>query len=224
MADTKDQILDAAESLFADRGLAAVPLRRIIAEAGVNSAAIHYHFGSKEELVRAVFQRRFDPINRARIELLDQAEESAVAGQPSVESVIYAMVAPPFQLDPGIEYRNLAGRLFTERTGYLEVIFNDLFKEVEQRFNEALARALPDLPNPERSWRTFMAMGSMIFVLREQEWIAKASGGLCVVEDADRAIARLVRFMSAGLKAPMLEAEPLSEVVPAFVPAERRSR
>ena len=218
MADTKEQILDAAESLFAEHGIGAVPLRRIIAEADVNSAAIHYHFGSKEELVRAVFQRRFDPINRARIELLNQVEQGAVEGQFSVEAVLYAMVAPPFRLDLSVQYRRLAGRLFTERSGYLEVIFNDLFKEVEQRFNEALANALPDLPNKERSWRTFMAMGSMIFILREQEWIGKASGGLCVVEEPEGTIARLVQFMAAGLKAPVLD--PVEE----RVPVERSSR
>ena len=218
MADTKEQILDAAESLFAEHGIEAVPLRRIIAEAEVNSAAIHYHFGSKEELVRAVLRRRFDPINRERIVLLNQAELSGVGGRPSVESVLYALVAPPFRLDPGVQYRRLAGRLFTERSGYLEIIFDDLFREVEQRFNEALANALPDLPDKERSWRTFMAMGSMIFILREQEWIGKASGGLCVVEDPEGTIARLVQFMAAGLKAPV--PDPVGE----RVPAERSSR
>ena len=218
MADTKEQILDAAESLFAEHGIGAVPLRHIIVAADVNSAAIHYHFGSKEELVRAVFRRRFDPINRARIELLNQVEQGAVKGQPSVEAVLYAMVAPPFRLDLSVQYRRLAGRLFTERSGYMEVIFNDLFREVEQRFNEALANALPDLPNKERSWRTFMAFGSMIFILREQEWIGKASGGLCVVEDPEGTIARLVQFMAAGLKAPV--PDPVEE----RVPVERSSR
>ena len=62
MADTKKQILDSAEALFAEHGIEGVPLRRIIVEAGVNSAAIHYHFGSKEGLVKAVFARRFRPL------------------------------------------------------------------------------------------------------------------------------------------------------------------
>ena len=224
MADTKEQILDASESLFAEHGIGAVPLRRIIAEADVNSAAIHYHFGSKEELVRAVFKRRFDPINRARIDLLDRADQSAIEGQTSVEAVLYAMVAPPFRLDPGVQYRRLAGRLFTERSGYMELIFNDLFREVEHRFNEALAKALPEIPNKERFWRTFMAVGSMTFILREQELIEKASGGICVVEDAERMIDRLVQFMAAGLKAPVLEGPLPSDTAEVFVPVERSSR
>ena len=95
MAKTKLQILDAAETLFADQGIGAVPLRRIIAEAHVNSAAIHYHFGSKEELVKAVFRRRFGPVNRQRIDLMDEIVELLGDGQPDIEDVCYAIVAPP---------------------------------------------------------------------------------------------------------------------------------
>lgn len=226
MADTKEQILDAAESLFSECGVEAVPLRRIIAEAGVNTAAIHYHFGSKEELVRAVFARRFDPVNRKRIQLLDAAEARAGGGRPSVEEVLHAIVAPPFRLGHGTElgarFRRLAGRLFTERPGYLEVIFNDIFREVEQRFERVVQRALPDLPPNERAWRKYMAVGSMVFILREQDWIRKQTGGLCDPTDVEGAIQRLVQFMSAGLKAPVLEiAEQAEQEV--FVPTERGS-
>jgi len=60
--------------------------------------------------------------------------------------------------------------------------------------------------------------------LREQEWIGKASGGLCVVEDPDRTIERLVQFMAAGLEAPLPEASPQSNPVEARVSVERSSR
>jgi AcrR family transcriptional regulator len=69
-ADTKTQILDAAEKLFAKQGFEATSLRAIIADAGVNLAAIHYHFRSKEGLVRAVLERRIAPINEERIRQL----------------------------------------------------------------------------------------------------------------------------------------------------------
>ena len=49
--DTKQKILDAAEKLIAEQGYAATSLRQIIADAGVNLAAVHYHFGSKDELL-----------------------------------------------------------------------------------------------------------------------------------------------------------------------------
>ena len=61
MKDTKRDILDAAEQLFAVRGPHATSLRQIIGRAKVNLAAVHYHFGSKELLLRAVMARRLVP-------------------------------------------------------------------------------------------------------------------------------------------------------------------
>jgi len=63
-ADTKQKVLDAAEQLFADDGFAQTSIRTIVSQAGVNIAAVHYHFGSKEDLLRAVFARRLEPVNR----------------------------------------------------------------------------------------------------------------------------------------------------------------
>ena len=67
MTETKDKILDTAERLIGERGYAATSLRQIIAEAGVNLAAVHYHFGSKEDLLDAVVARKVTPVNEARI-------------------------------------------------------------------------------------------------------------------------------------------------------------
>ena len=75
--DTKSAILDAAEQAFAEHGFEAASLRSIIATAKVNVAAIHYHFGSKEALIEAVFERRLKPVNSRRLALLDAAEARA---------------------------------------------------------------------------------------------------------------------------------------------------
>jgi AcrR family transcriptional regulator len=204
--ETKDQILDAAERLFSESGIDATPLRRIIAEAGVNAAAIHYHFGSKEGLVRAVFARRFDPLNRERIAMLGEVERQAGSGPLQIEDVLTALVAPAVRLGGGSEagrsFRRLVGRVFGEREDYTHVIFNDVFHELEQRFDAACHRALPDLPEEERSWRKHLAIGAMVHVLREQDFICAATGGVCDLSDVDRAIRHIVAFMAAGFKAP----------------------
>jgi TetR/AcrR family transcriptional regulator len=59
MADSpsKDQILDAAERLFAHRGFPRTTIKQIGQAAGVNSALLYYYFGDKEQLYRAVLQR-----------------------------------------------------------------------------------------------------------------------------------------------------------------------
>jgi AcrR family transcriptional regulator len=58
--ETRGQLLDAAERLLLGEGYAAVSSRRVGAEAGVNPALVHYHFGSMDDLFLAVFRRRVD--------------------------------------------------------------------------------------------------------------------------------------------------------------------
>ena len=77
MTDTKEKILDTAERLIGEQGYAATSLRQIIAEAGVNLAAVHYHFGSKEDLLDAVVVRKVTPVNEARMAWLERVEAEA---------------------------------------------------------------------------------------------------------------------------------------------------
>jgi len=60
---TVENILDAAEALFAEKGFAETSMRSITSEAGVNLAAVNYHFGSKQKLIQAVFARFLDPFS-----------------------------------------------------------------------------------------------------------------------------------------------------------------
>ncbi len=91
-AGTKSLILNAAEQAFADLGFNAASLRHIIGLAGVNLAAVHYHFGSKEALLGAVFARRIEGLTQERMALLDACEAEAEGGQPRLEKVLEAFV------------------------------------------------------------------------------------------------------------------------------------
>ncbi|MFJ9243933.1 TetR/AcrR family transcriptional regulator [Streptomyces sp. NPDC101776] len=63
----KQQIVLAAERLFAVHGLEGVSLRQISAEAGNgNNTAVQYHFGSKERLVQEIFEYRLPDLNERR--------------------------------------------------------------------------------------------------------------------------------------------------------------
>lgn len=66
---TRDRILAAASSLFAERGVDGVSIRDITSRAGVNLGAVTYHFGGKDELVAAVIQRRIVPLLEIRREV-----------------------------------------------------------------------------------------------------------------------------------------------------------
>jgi AcrR family transcriptional regulator len=68
---TRERILRAAERLFAEHGYSGVSLRTIMAEAGANTASVHYYFRGKEGLLRALFDMRTGPMNAERVRLLD---------------------------------------------------------------------------------------------------------------------------------------------------------
>ena len=86
--DTREALLDAAESLFAEHGVQAASLRAITQQAGANLAAVHYHFGSKEGLVRAVFSRRIGPLNEERLRRLEECEREGRGVNRAIGSVI----------------------------------------------------------------------------------------------------------------------------------------
>src|SRR6186713_3641482 len=97
-AVTKERILDAAEALFMEHGYEATSLRSLTAAAGVNLAAVNYHFGSKEVLFQAVLTRRLDPMNQERIDLLERMEREAGDKAVSCEKLISAMLVPALRL------------------------------------------------------------------------------------------------------------------------------
>lgn len=94
----RDQLLDAAERLFAEHGINGVSLRQVGAAAGArNNSAAQYHFGDRDGLVRAIFERRMRPINEHRLTLLADASTAGVTGyvRALVEPLATAVAAQP---------------------------------------------------------------------------------------------------------------------------------
>ncbi len=126
MIDTKQRILDTAERLFGEQGYDAISLRHIIGEAGVNLAAVHYHFGSKEDLLDEVVVRKLGPVNEARLALLDQAEKEAAGAPVPVEKVLRAFLIPTAVVArQNPEFVKVMGRVVSE--GHIERIARQHF-------------------------------------------------------------------------------------------------
>lgn len=207
--DSKTLVLDAAEKLFAERGFAATSLRRITAEAGVHLAAVNYHFGSKDGLIEAVFERYIRPLSAERLRILDAAE-SAAAGAPSVEAIVQAFVAPVFHFRAASRTSaeitmKLYGRTHSAPDTRVRSIFFRQFGAVRARFTAAFARALPRLPRPELYWRMHFAIATVAQSMADPERLLALSDNTCDPYDAEATISRLVPFLAAGLQAPWPE-------------------
>src|SRR5258708_18044674 len=80
--ETRTRILDTAEELFMLHGFEGTSMRLLTSSAGVNLAAVNYHFGSKDALIEALFRRRLDPMNAARLAELERLEKNTNARAP----------------------------------------------------------------------------------------------------------------------------------------------
>ena len=200
--ETKERILDAAERLFADFGYKATSLRDITSEAGVNLASVNYHFGSKDALLTALLDRRFEPVNRRRLELLDGLEASA-DGAVDLPALVRAFLSPPFELHPGgtedrRTFLRLVGRIHSE-TDDVRAVFITLFEPIISRFTRAFQHALPHLDADEVAWRLHFLVGSMAHTMM---WCESFVSHSTRCPDPSEVLASLMQFATAGLAAP----------------------
>src|SRR5213594_506336 len=164
--DTRSRILDVAEELFGEQGLDRVSIRDITRKAKVNLAAINYHFGSKEDLVVAVFERRVVPVNEARLAALDLVEKSAGKRIPKLEAILEAFICPALQASlkasrGGTAFSKLFGRCLSEPSPEVEALLKKQFEPLVERMNAALMRALPQLSRSEIFWRMKFTFGAL---------------------------------------------------------------
>src|SRR3974390_756308 len=112
---TKDKILDTAERLIADHGFAATSLRHIISAAQVNLAAVHYHFGSKQELLDQLILRKVTRVNAEREAMLEVFEREAGSQPVPVEKILEAFFGPMIEAGSrNPQFVRLMGRLIAE--------------------------------------------------------------------------------------------------------------
>ena len=205
--ETRTRILDAAEELFMQHGFEGTSMRLLTTKAGVNLAAVNYHFGSKDALIEAVFHRRLDPMNLARIAELDKLESADPS--PSPEAIIRAFITPGLRLmadgkDGGRNFTRLLGRAYTEPNKQVRQLIGQMYAPAMQRYKAVLERSLPQMPRDELVWRMHFMFGTLAYTLAATDTVQLIAG--CKPEDrydAHLLEERLTAFLAAGLNAPL---------------------
>ena len=195
MADTATDILDAAERLFAANGYGATSIRSITREAAANVAAVHYHFGSKEEVLRGVLDRIAVPINRRRRELLDSLDD------PSVADLVEAFVRPDLEILQDLQRRNraaarFAGRIYADRSEPMATITREQFAAIAADFVKRLIPRLPHLSADEVWWRIQRTVAVIV-----DFFSGYPEKGLSP-DETEETIRRLVIYLTAAMEAP----------------------
>jgi AcrR family transcriptional regulator len=195
--------MDAAEALFADHGWKSVSVRAIVAAAGVNLAALNYHFGSKEQLLAEIFAARAKPIVEERMRRLAALEGTATA--PTLEAILDAFLRPALTVGSdrhsgGRTFVKLRARLATEPEAFRRKILAGAFDDSSTAFLDALARALPDVPRADLEWRFHFMLGAMFYTMADAGRIQSLTDGRCDPSRSEDALTHIIPFLAAGFR------------------------
>ena len=204
-SDTKTRILDSAEILFAEQGIAATSLRALTDHAGVNLASVNYHFQSKDALVQAVLFRRLNPINERRMTMLNALIHLGPGVRPTVEQILDAFYRPMVEagLAQPAERRaimSLIGRIYMEPDELLAGQVRALMAPVASVFLDVLHLALPEVPQNILFWRLHFAVGVISHTFGAQHLIEGLSRGRVRYDDPEELLRQMISFAAGGLR------------------------
>lgn len=216
-SDTVERILDTAEALFADKGFAETSLRLITSKAGVNLAAVNYHFGSKKALIQAVFARFLEPFCQALEQELEQLEKSGQ--QPGLESLLELLLEQTLRMEPRNRsdlstFMRLVGLSFSQSQGHLRRYLNEKHGDVFRRYVAFLHRAAPEMSPLELFWRLHFMIGAVAFSMSGIRALKDmAQTDFHVKTSTEQIMRMMVPFLAAGMRAPSAR-EALEQVKP----------
>lgn len=170
MKDTRDKILDTAERLFSTKGVNAVSLRDINTAAGVSQGVLHYHFGGRDGLLKAILERRLPALAQERRAMLQRLLDDGRA--PSLQQMAEIIVLPLARL--AIE-NGKGGRRFIKLLAHLNLEQNRIYQTEGAKHSAAIEKQLtlwlierfPQVPHETLELRLTMALHAMYNTLAE---------------------------------------------------------
>lgn len=204
--DTRRQLIRTAVREFAIHGFDAPSIRDLTVAAGVNQAAINYHFGSKDGLIKAIFEELATPLIEERLAALDQLERQAGDAPLALETIVRVMVEPVVRrAKEGVDGQRDLSKLLLIASSLgskpIEHEVETMHDELALRFVAAMSKAAPHLSRVEVMWRYKFSLGAMLYTLSDHmqnDRLRRLSGGECNTDDPLEIIDNLVPFIVNG--------------------------
>lgn len=198
---TKDAILDAATRLFAVRGYEGASLREILRTAGANTAAAHYHFGSKEAVFVACMERWLRPLMAERARAFDTLRFERKSRKERIEALIRAYVTPHLMLcrEPAAhDYMRLMTNYARAPESAARRLFDTVIEPVRGRYLNALGEAAPEVEADDLR-RLFTAIIGMMVSLPWDRTYESVAGRSAMPSDPEQLIRVVTAMGSAGI-------------------------
>ena len=197
--------------VFAEKGYDKASIREITAAANVNLASIHYHFGSKENLLQKLLDRKIEWLNQRRLIALKTLEKNSKTKTLKPSQILEAFFGTLLDMldekDHGGEmFLRLLGRSTLEPNCLISSISNGKSNAVTQMFRDALFKALPNVPKNEIVWRFHFMVGATAYAI-SGNGLSKLFVTAEISEDesiSKRLLKkRLMSFLVGGLRSPI---------------------
>lgn len=203
--DSRQQILDGAEQVFADKGFYGSTTRQIAEQSRVHLGLLGYYFPSKLDLYRAVIARRAEEYCNAIRESLNNAQRGNTDTAIPLAELIEAYLRPMVErsLNGGSGWKNyirlLARAGYTRRTEPYIQTFMQTFSPISAEFIRLLKERFPLASEDDIYWSHSFLSGVIIHVMAETEAIDRLSGGACRSSDLATIMEKLAPFFESGI-------------------------
>ncbi|MGB0467594.1 MAG: TetR/AcrR family transcriptional regulator [Pontibacterium sp.] len=205
--DTSQSIIRAAETLFAEHGFAETTVRQITAKAGVNLAAINYHFGSKKGLVLAVAEKFLVPlcdyIEQALSDRLAMGEQQ-VALEESLEILMRGLLTVNRENDQALAvFMRLLDLAYMPNQKELRDFMVERYGPRFQGLIRIVRTDAAPMENDEFFWRLHFLLGSITFTLSNYQTISAMEKREFHRDDAavEEVLHRMIPVLASGLQA-----------------------
>lgn len=204
--NTRERLLETAERLYGERGINGVSLREIVRESGQrNASAAHYHFGSREGLIAAIFERRMSLLDNRRQVLIDQLEKE---GQQNnlprlIEIVLLPLLEMIRESDGKTHYLHFITEMFLSQDVLIDEFVDGKYNHGMRRVYLHVKETLSELPDKVLTQRFLLSLHAAAFSMADIDGARSRRLAKGREFDLDRAVNNLVDMWVGSLSAPM---------------------
>jgi AcrR family transcriptional regulator len=200
-AGTREKLLAAAEELFLEKGYDGVSVRDVTERAGVNVAAINYHFQGKQNLYREFFRRRLtESVSQKTDALLSVVPAE---GEPRLEEVIRMFVREFLEdMLSSRESEQFLNIFFSELSGKgtaTDILFEEGVYPMHRVLLDAFRRARPDMPETKLVLSMASIFGQMVHFVRARELVKRLTRRAYSREFIDEIVEHITDFSLKGM-------------------------
>jgi AcrR family transcriptional regulator len=201
---TREQLLEAAEELFARKGYDGASIRDLVKRAGCkNISAVNYYFGDKKELYEELFRDRLQEMRESRLKAIEMVMEKR--NKPTLEKLLGAYAEDflkPFKYPKRSQrFMQLFFRELAERRLPKNMFLNEMAGPTIEAMEEAISAVCPKIGKRDTLMSILSITGQLVHIMQVKVLFEGAKGHSIASIDIDEAVKHIVKFSAAGIRA-----------------------